>query len=115
MHRARFMKHMRTLLVMVMAVAFVIAPVSAAADALHPDEAEADICLDAESGQDGPEDTSPEGHDHTVHQCGSCHIHIMSSDACSPLTFSTLGKQVLRGERVYATRGSDGLYRPPRA
>lgn len=100
MHWARFMKHMRTWLVTVMAMAFVIAPVSAATDTLHPDAAEADICFEADGRQDGPDKTSPEGHDHTVHQCGSCHIHMMSGDACRPLTFSGLGKQVLPGDRV---------------
>ena len=63
---------------MVMAIAFVIAPMTAAADIMHPGDQAAEECSTSELAQDAPDkEPSHEGHDHTAHQCGSCHFHLI--------------------------------------
>ncbi|WP_375210684.1 hypothetical protein [Hyphococcus sp.] len=116
MYSGRLIQYLRTFLVIVMAAAFMIAPVSEAADTLHPGGVNADICLGTDASEQGPQDSSPGNHEHTTHQCGSCHIHVMnSSDDCTAGTSPASGKQVLPDNPAYATLGFDGVYRPPRA
>ncbi|MEE2878851.1 MAG: hypothetical protein VX593_07585 [Pseudomonadota bacterium] len=108
---------MRTLIVMVMTVAFVVAPRSAAADSMHAGDNDTLICADAELSQDGfGEEPSHDGHEHKAHHCGSCHVHMIGGgDFGAAIQPEIQTKRLYPGQAAHASLGPDGLYRPPRA
>ncbi|MBF33206.1 MAG: hypothetical protein CME85_10310 [Henriciella sp.] len=105
------------MLVMVMTFAFVVAPMNAAVDAAHlPDVSQSD-CSDVEASEEDPADEpSHEGHEHRVHHCGGCHIHMLDGgDLSRAFGPPTHHKRLVRLQNEPADLGADGLYRPPRA
>lgn len=110
-------RHLRTLIVMLMTVAFVVAPMSAAADSMHACDENTITCSDTGPPQDGSdEEPSHDGHEHTVHHCGGCHIHLIGGGIISTSAQPTdQTKQLRPGQTAYVSLSLDGLYRPPRA
>ena len=102
---------------MVMAIAFVIAPMTAAADIMHPGDQAAEECSASELAQDvSDKEPSHEGHDHTAHQCGSCHFHLIGGGDLSGAPKSVVQtKHLVPGGSFLENLRPDGLYRPPRA
>jgi len=97
-------------------IAFVLVPLSASAER-EPDHAiEAAVCADV-SASDGSAGHSPdhEGHVHSAHHCGSCHVHLISSAVSSSLALDPFPRHVTMASNDQCT-GLEfgGLYRPPR-
>ena len=97
-------------------VAFVLAPLSSASDIEHVCDSGSLACSSVSFDDFSPEDTPDhEGHDHSAHHCGSCHIHLIggldTADSVYPY-ISRLGVTPLHERR--AGSGPGGLYRPPR-
>ncbi|WP_300396199.1 DUF2946 family protein [Henriciella sp.] len=109
--------HLRALLVIVIAAAFLIAPVSASAELAHAADKEAAICADAQGNAEDPAETPDhEGHAHTSHHCGTCHVHIMGGGFLpASLDIATSHKRHAFVNAVPMGLAPDGLYRPPRA
>lgn len=116
MQDVRLIMHLRALLVIVMAAAFLIAPVSASAELAHSADEEAAICGDAQGATDDPAETpNHEGHAHTSHHCGTCHVHIIGSGFLpASLDFASSSKRHAFLNAVPMGLAPDGLYRPPR-
>jgi len=88
---------------------------------IHPVDADeiscqkANIATEHSGASQNGEDEQPD-HDHHVHNCGSCHIHIAGAKitGVSQVTHSSLF--LLPGSDQVAPRaGPHGLFRPPRA
>ena len=117
MNLPRMIKHLRTLIVMMMTVAFVIAPMSAAVDTMHTGDQSAEMCAGAELSQDGSrEEPSHDEHKHKAHHCGSCHVHMIGGSYFGAAIQPEIQTKRLRpGLAFPASLVPDGLYRPPRA
>lgn len=117
MQGTRFIMHLRALLVIVVAAAFLIAPVSASAELAHAADTETSICADAQGSTDDPaEMPNHQGHAHTSHHCGTCHVHIIGGGFLpASLDLAKSGKRHAFINAVPMGLAPDGLYRPPRA
>ena len=117
MQGPRFIMHLRALLVIIMAAAFLIAPASASAELAHATDKEAAICADAQGSTDDPAEAPiHEGHAHTSHHCGTCHVHIIGGGYFpASLELATSSKRHAFSNAVAVSLSPDGLYRPPRA
>lgn len=94
------------------ALAFTLAPMATAAHANEGSDFSCSIDHDAEAPVD---DTSGE-HEHHVHNCGPCHIHIIPRDVAAELAPRALQAKLrppLTSVTVRAPPG--GLFRPPRS
>ena len=102
---------------MMMTIAFVFAPMGAAADTMHACDDNTVVCADGELSQDGSgEQPSHEGHEHTAHHCGGCHVHMIGGgDFGAAIRPGIQTKRIRPGQADHASLRPDGLYRPPRA
>lgn len=108
---------LRACIALVLMAAFAVVPLSASAETAHPCDEGVVICADIELSQSEPgEAPTHHSHDHPVHHCGSCHVHMMG-EPWLPMEFA----EPVQSRRVIPTgvtaprTGSDGPYRPPRA
>ena len=103
---------LRLCIAALIALSFTLTQMAAAA---HADEGSVVSCSidhDAEAPEDG---TSGE-HEHHVHNCGACHIHIIRWDVASefvPLVVHANLRPSLSSAITRAPPG--GLFRPPRS
>ncbi|WP_370233906.1 MULTISPECIES: hypothetical protein [Henriciella] len=111
-----WIRPIRMLMALAVMVAFALVPLSAAANIEHACDEGGIVCNDLTTLDVAPDEAPDhEGHDHTAHHCGSCHVHLMGGAAVSIANSKELsgpGLMPLNESR----QGSDpgGLYRPPR-
>lgn len=107
---------LRKLMALFAMIAFAMVPLSASASGDAACESSTIVCGDYVVS-DISSDKVPdhEGHDHSAHHCGSCHVHLLSEvsgGATNSIDVSCLRVPPLHESK--ASAGPDGLYRPPR-
>lgn len=95
----------------VIALAFTLAPMASAA---HSDDNSLHSCSINHEAEAPADDTSSK-HEHHVHNCGTCHIHIIRRDVAAELApVSHQAKLRPPLTAVIARAPPGGLFRPPR-
>jgi hypothetical protein len=82
---------------------------------IHPADADEIACQTADlAAESSGDERSP--HEHHVHTCGSCHVHMVGMKVSSLTNFTPVTRSLRPGSDQGCPRaGPHGLYRPPRA
>ena len=103
---------LRLYMAALIALAFTLAPVTLTA---HADEGSISSCSIDHNAEAPGDDTSGE-HEHHVHNCGTCHLHIIRRDVVAELAPLALQAKLRPPLTSVAPRAPpSGLFRPPRS
>jgi len=103
---------LRLCITALIALTFTLAPMASAA---HADEGSVVSCS-IDHDAEAPEDDTSGEHGHHVHNCGTCHIHIIRRDVAAELAPLALQTRLRPPLTSVTTRAPpSGLFRPPRS
>ena len=103
---------LRLCIAALIALTFTLAPIASAA---HADE-ESVVSCSIDHDAEAPEDDTSGEHEHHVHNCGTCHIHMIRRDVAAELAPLALPAKLRPALVSVITRAPPGgLFRPPRS